>query len=223
MTTQDNAISTIVDGAVNAFILEISANYPELANVMGVVASAATVYGFAKIRSLFIELASKVEGMRKANVPMEYLSSPQFVDEISQLLYEKSIEDLEQRRKWYANYFESCCRRSSVEKQNMQRYLNLLKDINLLELAILKSLPSNKATIMTITRIYNKCVPAFNEISQEDVTMGVESLESKGLIKQISSKEVEKLLKRLGNIASRREQMCYYKTTLGVNLLQFIG
>ena len=36
-------------------------------------------------------------------------------------------------------------------------------------------------------------------------------------------KEVEKLLKRLGNIASRREQMCYYKTTLGVNLLQFIG
>ena len=39
MTTQDNAISTIVDGTVNAFILEISANYPELANVMKVVAS----------------------------------------------------------------------------------------------------------------------------------------------------------------------------------------
>ena len=223
MTSNENTIETIIDGSIVAATTGLSLKYPELADLMGAITGVATVFSLSKFRCLFAELFKRVDGMRKDNVPMDYLSSPQFIQDIEQLLYEKSLEDLEQKRLLYGNYFESCCRCFSTEKQNIQRYYAILKDLDLIEFAILKLLPEREATLYTANRIYERCAPQFDGITCDDIIMRLESLESKSLVKQISSKDVEeKYLRRRGNIMSRRELMCYYKTTLGRKFLQFI-
>ena len=224
MSNQKNIIEAIIDGSIVAVTTGISLKYPELAGVMGAITGAATVLGMEKIRCLIAEISGRVEGMRKDNVPMDYLSSPQFIQDIQRLLYEKSLEDLEQKRLLYGNYFESCCRRFSTEKQNLQRYYVLLKDLDLIEFAILKLLPANEVTRYTANKIYESCSLQFDTLTLDDLIMRLESLETKSLIKQISSREVEeKYLRRFGNIRSRTEQMCYYKTTTASKLLQFIA
>ena len=130
MTKQENIIETIGDGSIAAIAAVVSMNYPDLAFLMGVLTSATVTISQAKFRCLFTEIFSKVERLRQENVNIEYLSSPQFIHEVELLLHEKSLEDLEQKRMLYANYFESCCRCSSTEKLNSQRYFVLLKDLD---------------------------------------------------------------------------------------------
>ena len=222
MTTQNNIVDTIIDGTTTAVAIGFSAKYPEYAVAIEVIKGITSVIGKTKVRCLFTELFERVDELRKDNVPLDYLSSPQFIQDIEQLLYEKSLEDLEQKRLLYGNYFESCCRCSSTEKQNIQRYYTILKDLDLIEFAILKLLPVNEVTRFTAPRIYDSCAPHFDALTLDDILMRLESLETKSLVKQISSKEVEeKYLRRLG-YRSRREQMCYYKSTLGRKFLQFI-
>lgn len=222
MTTQENAIETFKDSVISAVTLGVSANYPELALAMNAISTAANVFSFRHVRNILIELASRIDKLRDDNVSMDYLSSPQFATDIKQLLYEQSIEDLEQKRLLYANYFESCCRCSNIEKIKSQKYFNLLRELDLLEYSILKELPSHPSIKGHIKNILQKCIPHFDSLTIEDVNMQLESLTSKGLVKQISSQEMEAHLKIYGNIRTRKEQPLYYKSILGEKLLRYV-
>ena len=222
MTRKENIIDTIIDGTTTTIALGLTANYPEYTVAIEAIRGMTSVISWAKIRCLFTELFSRTDEMRKDNVPMDYLSSPQFIQEVEQLLYEKSLEDLEQKRLLYANYFESCCRCSNIEKIKSQKYFNLLRELDLLEFSILKELPSHPSIKGHIKNILQKCIPHFNSLTIEDVNMQLESLTSKGLVKQISSQEMEAHLKIYGNIRTRKEQPLYYKSILGEKLLRFV-
>ena len=222
MTNQENAIETFKDSVISAVTLGVSANYPELALAMSAISTAANVFSFRHVRNILIELASRIDKLRDDNVSMDYLSSPQFATDIKQLLYEQSIEDLEQKRLLYANYFESCCRCSDIEKIKSQKFFNLLKEIDILELAVLKVLPTNGSYPKHITSIYDECVPKFNGLTKEDVSMQLETLMSNGLVAQISSQEIANRRQIGGNRRPLRDQPLYYKTILGNKFLQFI-
>ena len=222
MTNQENAISAITDGTISAVTLWFSTKYPDLAPAMNALNCAATVYGVAKLRSLFTAISDSVDNMKRDKVSMEYLSSPEFIHEVSQLLYEKSLEDIEQKRLRYANYFESCCRCSDIEKIKSQKFFNLLKELDILELAVLKALPNKGSYPKHITSIYNECVPKFNGLTKEDVSMQLETLMSNGLVAQISSQEIANRRQIGGNRRPLRDQPLYYKTILGNKFLQFI-
>ena len=220
--TQDNIIRTVADGAYHAFTLGISANYPELAPVIEVLNSAVCIISEVKARILLSAIASQADEMKRDKVSMEYLSSPEFIHEVSQLLYEKSLEDIEQKRLLYANYFESCCRCSDIEKIKSQKFFNLLKELDILELAVLKVLPTNGSYPKHVTSIYNECVPKFNGLTKEDVSMQLETLMSNGLVALISSQEMANRRQIGGNRRPLRDQPLYYKTILGNKFLQFI-
>jgi hypothetical protein len=222
ITKEENIISTITDGTICAVTLGISANYPELALAMSAISSAANVFSFSHVRDILVELASRIDKMRDDNVTMEYLSSPQFAMDIKQLLYEQNLEDLEQKRLWYANYFESCCRCSNVEKIKSQKYFKILRELDLLEFSVMKELPSHPSIKGHIRSTMQRCIPYFAGITIEDVNMQLESLTSKGLVKQISSQEMESHLKIYGNIRTRKDQLFYYKSILGEKFLNFV-
>ena len=222
MTNQENNIETIKDGAICAVTIAISTKYPEMAPAMSAISAAVSILSFRHVRNILIEFGSRIEKMREDKVPMAYLSSQQFIMDLKQLLYEQSLDDLEQKRLLYANYFESCCRCSDIEKIKSQKYFNLLRELDLLELTVLKELPSHASLYGHAKSIWQRCVLHLNGLTIEDVNMQLDSLTSKGLTKQISSKEMEAHMKIYGNIGFRKEQLFYYKSILGEKFLHFV-
>lgn len=222
---QNNIQETIIDGAICAVTLGLSNNYPELAPIIEVVSAASNILSFAYVRNILIELSTRFEKMRSENIQMEYLHSPQFVMDIKQLLYEQSLEDLEQKKLLYANYFESRCRCSDVEKLNSQKYFYLLRELDILEFAMLKKLSPTIRTPQCVKNIHQSCVKNFDGLTIEDIHMRLESLISKGITEKISSKEFMNMdhFRTRGNIAPRKEENYYYRTTLGNKFLQFIN
>lgn len=218
---QNNIQETIIDGAICAVTLGLSNNYPELAPIIEVVSAASNILSFAYVRNILVELSTRFEKMKSENIQMEYLHSPQFVMDIKQLLYEQSLEDLEQKKLLYANYFESRCRCSDVEKLNSQKYFYLLRELDILEFAMLKTI----RTPQCIKNIHQSCVKNFDGLTIEDIHMRLESLISKGITEKISSKEFMNMnhFRTRGNIAPRKEGNYYYRTILGNKFLQFIN
>ena len=223
MTKHENDIGTLKDSAICAVTLGLSTKYPEMAPAMSAIGAAASVLSFRHVRNILLELTSRIEKMREDKVSMAYLRSPQFAIDIKQLLYEQSLDDLEQKRLLYANYFESCCRCSDIEKIKSQKFFNLLKELDILELAVLKALPNKGSYPKHITSIYNECVPKFNGLTKEVVSMQLETLMSNGLVAQISSQEIANRRQIGGNRRPLRDQPLYYKTILGTKFLQFIA
>ena len=223
MTKQENTIETIKDSALCAVTLGVSAKYPEMALAMSAISAAASIYSFSYVRNILTDLFLRIEKMREDKVSMEYFSSPQFAMDIKQLLYEQSLNDLEQKRLLYANYFESCCRCSNVEKLKSQKYFNLLRELDILELAVLKALPSRASIAGRVNNILRCCVPYFNELTLEDINMQLETLTSKQLVQKISTQEMDKRRQIGGNRRHLREYTLYYKTILGNKFLLFIN
>ena len=111
---------------------------------------------------------------------------------------------------------------SDIEKIKSQKFFNLLKELDILELAVLKVLPTNRSYPKHVTSIYNECVPKFNGLTKEDVSMQLETLMANGLVAQISSQEMANRRQIGGNRRPLRDQPLYYKTILGTKFLQFI-
>ena len=76
-----------------------------------------------------------------------------------------------------------------VEKLNSQKYFYLLRELDILEFAMLKKLSPTIRTPQCIKNIHQSCVKNFDGLTIEDIHMRLESLISKGITEKISSKE----------------------------------
>lgn len=126
MTRKENIIDTIIDGTTTTIALGLTANYPEYTVAIEAIRGMTSVISWAKIRCLFTELFSRTDEMRKDNVPMDYLSSPQFIQEVEQLLYEKSLEDLEQKRLINRKAIVDVAPRSHILRLNNARLSDII-------------------------------------------------------------------------------------------------
>lgn len=175
-----------------------------------------------KVKILLEDLVRRVHILENKQGSIEYFSSQRFVQELSALLYSQQLDNLNEKKCLYANYFISCCRCASIEKLNTQKYYSLLQSLDILEYHILTLIPEINIAACNASSLYRRINVQFPESTKEDVRMRLEVLKGNNLTKTKTFQEINMCPNRNGNIRARGEDEYYIRTTLGTKFLLFV-
>ncbi len=196
--------------------------HPEYAGFVNVLTNIGNILELHSIKKFLIEVDNRLKNIGDSSVSQAYLSSPQFIGDLKQLLYIHERNDLEQKKELYVNYFENCCNCASISKINKERYFHLLQSIDIFALAVLKEIPEryvaacNKDSLVKL--FYNT-----NEVTRDDVGCCVDFLIANGLAMYINEDDIKQYPNRYGNIRVRGGAPYIIKTDLGRGFLRFIA
>ena len=151
-----------------------------------------------------------------------FVDRERYLEDLKAALQKAKDEANEEKRRLYASYITACCHPDNVEQENRRIFLDLVEKIDFTGVRILKELTTHfngKEAVDHFSYIFRE------KLSKNDIRVQLDYLTSYRVIEQCSQEEIDKFLRRYGNIRTRtpRAMLFYKRTVLGDNLYNFIS